>query len=256
MSNEVVRASVKQPVVRRIGDVISKNSPAILTGLAVAGVVTTAVLAVQATPKAMLLISDAEREKGLLSNKEIIKVAWKPYIPALVMGGATAACIIGANSINYKRNAALAGVYSLAKTSLNEYQAKVIETIGENKAQKIKDEIIQEKINKDPVTSKEVIITGKGEMLCYDVLSGRYFKNDIEQLRRVQNDLNYTLRTDMWVSLNELYYAMGLAAIDLGEMVGWTVDDPIDMSFNSMLTDNGEPCLVVDYSVAPQYDYK
>ena len=62
---------------------------------------------------------------------------------------------------------------------MKEYQAKVVETLGEAKARKIKDEIAKDKVKNDPISNKEVIITGKGDMLCYDVLSGRYFKNNI-----------------------------------------------------------------------------
>ena len=43
--------------------IVSKRSPEILTGLGIAGMVTTTVLAVRATPKALKLIEDAQYEK-------------------------------------------------------------------------------------------------------------------------------------------------------------------------------------------------
>lgn len=255
MKNEVVKTVAKQPLTKKIGEVVTKNSPVILTGLGVAGVVTTTVMAVQATPKAMQLIRERE-EKEKLGKVEMIKTSWKCYIPTAVMGGFTIACIISAHNINHKRNAALASLYSLTEKSIKEYQAKVVETIGENKERKIKDEIKQDTLTKNPVHTKEIIITGKGEMLCYDTLSGRYFKNDIEQIRRVQNDLNYSLRSDMWMSLNDLYYGLGLSAINLGDDIGWSVDDPIDIEFSSMLSSEGEPCLVLDFRTQPTPKYR
>ena len=45
---------------KKIGGVILKNSPAILTGISVAGVVTTTIMAVQATPKAIELVKQRE----------------------------------------------------------------------------------------------------------------------------------------------------------------------------------------------------
>lgn len=263
MKHEVVKNVVKQPATKKIGEVILKNSPAILTGISVAGVVSTTIMAVQATPKAIELVRQREyyeleldADFHSLCKKEIIKTAWKCYIPTTIMGGLTIACIISTHTVNHKRNAALASLYSLTEKSLKEYQSKIVETIGENKERKIKDEIRQDTLNKNPVNTKEVIITGKGEMLCYDTLSGRYFKNDIEQIRRVQNDLNYSLRSDMWMSLNDLYYGLGLSAINLGDDIGWSVDEPIDIDFSSMLSSEGEPCLVLDYRSQPISKYR
>lgn len=255
MKNEIAK------VVKKVSHTVSKNSPAILTGLAIAGVVSTTVLAVRATPKALQLIEverqnqEADDESGCipeLSKVDIVKTTWKCYIPAALMGGATIACVIGANTISTRRNAALAGVYTLTEAALKEYQAKVVETIGETKNEKIKDEIAKERIQANPVGANEVIITGNGEMLCYDVLSGRYFKNDIENIRKLQNELNRDLLNQMFISLNDVYYALGLANTKMGNELGWSVEDGlIDFDFRSQLTEDGVPCLVIDYKVGP-----
>ena len=163
-----------------------KHSPEILTGIGIAGMVTTTVMAVRATPKALRLIDSAELKKANeintpyeghnLSKTEIIKVTWKCYIPVAITGGLSIACLIGASSVNARRNAALATAYSIAETSLKEYQNKVVETIGEKKEQTIRDAVAKEKIDAHPAKESEIIFVGDGETLCYDVLSGRYFK--------------------------------------------------------------------------------
>jgi hypothetical protein len=234
--------------------------------LAVAGLVSTVVLAVKATPKAMELIDDEMQERAYIQETEgdttpfttmdYVKTTWKCYIPAAVMGSVTIACFVGANSINLKRNAALASLYSLSETALKEYQSKVVETIGEKKEQKIRDEVAAERIEKDPKSNKEVIITGKGDVLCYDVISGRYFKSDIERIRRLQNEFNQTLISQMWISLNDVYYELGLKGIKIGDDMGWNSDSLIEFDFSSQLADDGTPCIVVDYSVGPRYDYR
>lgn len=121
-----------------------KHSPEILTGIGIAGMVTTTVMAVRATPKALRLIDSAELKKANetnipyeghnLSKTEIIKVTWKCYIPVAITGSLSIACLIGASSVNARRNAALATAYSIAETSLKEYQNKVVETIGEKRS--------------------------------------------------------------------------------------------------------------------------
>jgi len=256
--------------VQKIGQALVKNSPTILTGLSVAGLVTTTLMGIKATPKAFQIIQDerltrADSDETFiygstpLPKKDIIKLTWKCYIPTVVMGGLTIACIIGANSINLRRNAALASIYSLSEAALKEYQAKVVETIGKNKERAIKDEIAKDRITKNPVSDKELIITGAGETLCYDSLSGRYFKSDIEQIRRVLNDLSRDLLTDLhgFITLNEVYIGLGLKGTKMGEMLGWHIDDGlIDPDFSTQLTENGTPCLVLDFSVEPRYGYK
>ena len=98
---------------------IKKHSPEILTGIGVTGMITSTMLAVKATPKALILIEDAKDVKNNeLTTLETIKVAWKPYIPAVVTGIASTACIIGASTVNYKRNAALATAYAISEKTL------------------------------------------------------------------------------------------------------------------------------------------
>lgn len=246
-----------QEVTKNVGIMVKKNSPTILTGASVAGLITTTVLAVKATPKALVILNNAEAEKDEpLTTLEMAKLTWKCYVPTTLMGVATIACMISAHSIHLRRNAALASAYSIAETAMREYHEKVVETLGETKARTIKDKVAQDKIKNDPISNKEVIVTGKGDMLCYDVLSGRYFKNNIENLRRIQNDFNRNLINEMYVSLNEVYYAMGLPGIKVGDDLGWNVDTMIEFHFSAQLTEEGEPCIVVDYLVGPKEEFR
>lgn len=249
-----------------IGAALNKNSPTILTGCAVAGLVGTTVMAVSATPTAMRLVMCEENLRAKegtsldLTKVEIIKLTWKCYIPTVLMGGATIACIVGANAIGMKRNAALASLYSLTEKSLKEYQGKVIETIGEKKEKKIQDEIAKDQLIKNPPKQEEIIFTGNGETLCYDSLSGRYFKSDIEKIHRAENVLNKDLLSDNFISLNEIYDELGLPRIGLGDELGWALwiddnDSLIAFDYSSQLTPDGTPCLVLKYAVQPRFDY-
>ena len=241
---------------------VSKRSPEILTGLGIAGMISTTVLAVQATPKALDLIARAEDKKfdnghgNKLTVSEKMKVAWKPYIPAAITGIASISCIIGASSVHAKRNAAIAAAYNLSQTALTEYKEKVVETIGEKKEQAIKDKIAKDKINKDPVSKSEVIVTGKGNTLCYDAFNSRYFYSDIDQIKRAINELNRIMLNQMYVSLNDFYDELNLKHSGNGDELGWKLDDGfIEVDFSSQLSDDGRPCLVIEYMVAPRYDY-
>ena len=77
------------------------------------------------------------------------------------------------------------------------------------KEQSIRDSVSKDKMVKNPV--REVILTESGgNTICYDVLSGRYFKSDRDKITRVMNELNRQMRDEMYVTLNDFYYELGL----------------------------------------------
>lgn len=248
---------------KNVQTTLTKHSPEILTGVGIAGMVTTTILAVKATPKALRMIENEENE---LSNErcedvklkpfEVMKLVWPCYIPAAITCGASLACLIGGTSVNLKRNAALATAYKISETALNEYRDAVVETIGEKKEQAIKDKVAEKQIKKNPVGNREVIMTKKGDTLCYDGAFGRYFKSDINTIKKAVNVINRNIITDMYASLNDFYDLIGLNPIDVGYDLGWNIDDgEIDIYFSSQLAEDGTPCLVIGYSVAPKYDF-
>lgn len=250
-------------VYTRVVSNLAKNSPALLTGFAVAGLVGTVVLAVKATPAAYDLLNSESVDREAedippMTTIEKVKVAYKPYIPAAVLGAVTIGCIVGANHVSSRRTAALASAYSLTEASLREYQTKVKEVVGEKKVTEIKDAIAQDRLDNNPVTDRTILLTGKGETLMYEALSGRYFKSDIETIRRIQNDINQQLISDMWVSLNEMYDALDLEHVRMGDDLGWEPSNMLQFDFSSKLATDGTPCLVIGYvndpSIARRYN--
>lgn len=244
--------------VKSVQTEVSKRSPEILTGIGIAGMITTTVLAVKATPKALTLMEerkwDLEVEK--LTPIETIKTTWKCYIPAAITGTVSIGCLIGASSVNARRNAALATAYKLSETALSEYRDKVVETIGEKKEQTIREKVDKDRVEKNPVSKSEVIITEKGNTLCYDSISGRYFKSDIEKIKRAVNELNRRMTYDVYVSLSEFYDELDLDHTLLSDDLGWSIDDGlIEVNFSSQIADDGTPCIVINYAIAPKYDY-
>lgn len=252
-------------MVKKFSGILNKNSPTILTAVAVTGVISTVVMAVKATPKALQILDEEHIKNAnetpigesvkIITIKDKIELLWPVYTPAAIMGLVTIGCIIGANKINLRRNAALVGLYSLSESTLKEYQKKIIETIGDKKEKIIRDEIKKDQVKK-PVKEEDVIFTGLGDTLCYDSISGRYFKSDIEKIKQSMNKVSRRLMSDHFITLNEVYYEIGLKSIKMGEIIGWHVDDGlIEPEFTSHLNDNGIPCLVLDYTIEPRYNY-
>ncbi len=238
---------------------LSKHSPEILTGLGIAGMVTTTVLAVKATPKALMAIEDAayEKEEGKLTVPEKAKACWKCYIPAAVTGTVSIACLIGASSVNVRRNTALATAYKLSETALSEYKEKVVETIGEKKEKAVRDAVAKEQVKKNPVCEKEIIVTGNGDSLCFDPLSSRYFMSNIESIKRAENAINKQMLQDIggYASINDFYDEIGLSRTEIGNYLGWNTDNLIDLDIGAHKTEDGRPSLVIGHYNRPQYGY-
>lgn len=236
-----------------------KHSPEILTGIGIAGMIFTVVKAIQATPKALTLIESKKEEEEVekLSAIDTVKAAWKPYIPVVLTGTLSIACIVCANSINLKRNAALGAVCALTETALQDFKAKAIETIGDRKVGEIYDKIAEDKLEQDPVSNHEVIVTGTGKTLCYDVFAGRYFESDVNTMQRAMNEINREMLDDMYKSLNDFYYEIGISNTRIGDMVGWSIrDGHIDVRFSAKLAEDGvTPCLVPYYTIEPHHEF-
>jgi hypothetical protein len=252
-------------IAKNLAGVISKNSPTILTGAAVVGLITSVALAIKATPLAIDLIEEEKQkrleetpngeEPVLLTTVDVIKLTWRCYIPTVGMLLATGACIIGANSINQKRYSALAAAYAFTETAFGEYKSKVTETLGKNKEQKLRDEIDADRIKENPPSTNEVIFTGKGEILCYEPMTKRYFKSDHETLRRIMNDLNDELFRSGFVSLNDMFWAIGIPTIKHYDGIGWdpTTTGLIRYYISTHLSEDGQPCLVISFEVEPKF---
>lgn len=243
---------------------LSRHSPEILMGIGITGMITTTVFAVKATPKALLLMEDRKEELEVdkLTPVEVVKATWKCYIPAVVTGGVSVACLISSNSVNAKRNAALATAYKLSETAFAEYRDKVVETIGDKKEKVVKDKISEEKIKENPVSKTEVIITGKGQTLFFEPLSSRYFYSNLDLIKRAENKLNKDIVTsafDDGVSVNDFYTEIGLPTTATGDNLGWKLGYMIDIYPSAQMCDEGtehegEPCIVLNYTNPPRYE--
>lgn len=247
---------------------VNEHSTTILSGLAAAGVVATAALAIRVTPRAMDKLRAAEMAKAQKENKEseaedpckltpveVVFATWRDYLPAGLCGVTTIACIFGANQIGLKRSAALLNAYQLVDKAFGEYKDVVLEQIGKNKELKVQEEVAKREIDANPVSDAQVIIVGGGDQLCYDSLTGRYFKSDVEAIRGAENEIKRRVLTDMYASHNEFYNLLGLEEVGVGDELGWNIENLPELVFTSHLASDGRPCLAIGYVRLPRVDY-
>ena len=244
-----------QDIYEQLQKKVKANGPELLIGMGIAGMFSTTVLAVKATPKALELIEDEEdRLNRDLNKREKIKVAWKPYLPAAISFGLSTACLIGANNLNARRNTALATACAISERALKDYSEKVIEVIGEEKDREIRNKISTDALNKTGLDYNQamVVAVGKGDTLCFDTISGRYFKADMDDIKKVVNKLNYMMMNQSYISLNDFYEEIGLPPTESGNILGWGIDEGLlEVYFSAQIDDNDKPCLVLNYVTNP-----
>jgi hypothetical protein len=240
-----------------------ENKSVLLTAIGVVGTVSTAVLTGRASWKAAELVQreeeiiqdDPDLPRFALQTKERINLVWTLYIPPIGVGALTIASIVLANRVDAQKAAALAAAYGVSERTLQEYKEKVVERLGEKKEQAIRDEIDQDRLAKNPVQDRQVIIAGTGEVLCYDNISGRYFQSSMEELRQAENKVNYELVHHNQASLSFFYDQVGLPPTRHSDEVGWNSNNLLEINYSTQMSTDNRPCIVVDFVVGPITGY-
>lgn len=235
-------------LVRKIDLVTRKHSPAILSAIGVSGTIATAYFTGKASFEARHIIEEEQERyieaQSSLTKKEMIKLVWPLYIPAVISGAATITCIIMATRIGSRRTAAIASAYSISEKAFMEYKDKVVEQIGPKKEQAIRDSIAQDRVtNNNPI-----IVSGSGSVLCYEMHTGRYFQSDIESLKKAMNEINAMMIRENEANLNDFYYLIGIPQTSSSSAIGWTSDKLMDIHFSAVIAEDGRPCIAFDYN--------
>jgi hypothetical protein len=249
-----------------------ENKSVLLTAIGVVGTVSTAVLTGRSSFKAAEIIRVEQEEVNIaiaidvnksvvidehweLTTQDKIRLVWALYIPPIGVGALTILAIITANRVDAQKAAALAAAYGVSERTLQEYKEKVVERLGEKKEQAIRDEIDQDRLAKNPVEDRQVIIAGSGEVLCYDNISGRYFQSSMEELRQAENKVNYELIHHNQASLSFFYDQIGLPPTRHSNEVGWNSNNLLEINYSTQMSTDNRPCIVVDFTVGPITGY-
>lgn len=242
-----------QDLTKQVSRFCKKNMPAILTGLGIAGGITTTVMACVETPKALAKIEEAKTTKNKLNFWDYITATAPVYWPAAATGALSIACVIGAQAVNMKRQAAIIAAYQVSESNFKEYRDKVKATIGTKKEEAVEEKAAVAKAEKAGAPNN-IYMTGSGDYLCYDSISGRWFRSNQNVIYKAVNEVNMKLIRDNEVTLNEFYDLIGLPYIDMGEYLGWntyTYGGELEMSTPTSMANASEPYMVLNYEAMP-----
>ena len=202
---------------------IGKNSSIILTGIGTVGVILTAVLAAKATPKALKILEEKKNESDEISKIDTAIIMAPAYIPSILMGASTIACIWSATIISTKRQAALTSAYALLNTSYQDYKKKLIELYGKEADEKIRTSIALDHLKDAPE------LAHCEHCLFLDELSNTFFEASMMEVQDAEYQLNRKLAVKGHVSVNDFYNLLGLDYIpEFGEEFGWSFESLYD----------------------------
>lgn len=230
-----------------------KHAPGILMGMGTVGLGTALVLSIKAGPKAVILTEQAEMEKARgeqpaedgkqalmvpLTWQEKLGATYKLYIPPVGIAIFSLMCFWAAHGIDLKRQAVVAGLYSTAEATLQEYQRKVVDLLGEDQANQIRqsigDDHVREAQQALPLPPEDFDIGTR--KWCY--LYGRRFPCSYNRIKEVQNEINDQMFREMYASEAELFWKLDptgewLKPDQQSKMTGWTVDSMLVLRVNN-----------------------
>lgn len=253
-------------VLNRVIKKTKMNSPEIMTALAAGGVIATAYLSAKGAFRASKKLNEWELDNYDMDHRDLagirtipeedtllnrVKVVWPEFVPAAIVGGTTIACVLGSHRVHTRRTAAAVAAYSLTERAFAEYRAKVEETLGKNKAEKVQAAVVEEQMQAVHPHSqaKEIIVAAGGESLCCDLTTGRYFESDMQTLKAAVNRVNERLLKERWMSVKEFYHEIEVYPNHHIDNLGWDLETGLmDLVFTPTLTDKGVPCLAFTFN--------
>lgn len=251
---------------------LRKHGGTFLAVAASVGVVATAIETGRATTKAkhLLEVDEAlrkynEDEQGVVeeppTKKQIVLICWKAYVPAVILGGGTIACILGSNALNKKQIAGLTAAYMALGKTYQTYRAQVRRTIGDQQ----ENEIFETAKSIEMAEKNQTVKNSATEkLLCYDPIGKRYFHATETELMDAFYNVNRNFALNGEVSLNDFYsFLPGLDFTPEGDMLGWCAEYLsneweyywIDFSYAKQQTDDGLEVYYVTAFEEPIEDY-
>lgn len=184
-----------------------------------------------------------------------IKVAAPIYLPAALMLVTSSGCIIGGCAIGEAKLAAMTNIAMATDAALMKTNQKLIEVVGEEKAQEIHNEIAKDIMMEKNITSDQIITTPHGADYFFEPLSGRLFTSSESfihsAVEKVNSNISYS--SEMEQTVNSFYDELELPQVKLGNGYCWDPDNKLKIEIvgNQDLI-NGHPYATIVYYNLPK----
>lgn len=245
---------------RTVKSVITANSPVLLVGATITGVIATGVLSAKAGYKARGIIDEEKARRAMqetatdLTPQDKFSLTWLCYAAPVLTGASTIASCLGVHLIHTKRHAALAGLYAITSGKLDDYKEEAEKLLGTKKSQQLTDTMAQKSSDGHPLVNNEVVITDGGTELCYDEWSGRWFMSSIALIDKAVNEANSLFVDEGELDLNTFYDRLGLSPLPMGTHLGWSraKNRSVTVMYGSINSPQGKPAISISFRNEPK----
>lgn len=256
---------------------ITANSPVLLVGATITGVVATGILAAKGGYKARGIIDEEKARRGRdavkdlqfesyleekaaydnagdLTTREKVELTWLCYAPAALAGASAVSSCLGVHYVHTKRFAELAGLYAITSGKLDDYKEKVEEALTGKKKEDFQAFMAQKSADDSPLINNEVIITEGGKELYQEDFSGRWFTSSMTQIDKALNEANLLFVDEGEIDLNTVYDCLGLPAIPIGGDFGWSRAKTrlIEVNHQTVKTPDGKAANSISFRSDPK----
>lgn len=181
-----------------------------------------------------------------LTKAEYAKCGVKTFGKTAGIALASFCFLLVADAIG-KEQVAIASAYAAGiGKNKKEFTDKVKEKIGEKKFEEIQNSIEDDRITQNPPTAENVIKSGHGGDIFYDMWNDRYFESDMNTVREGVINANNAYQTLHSISMDDFYYHVNhrLGNTGKGQTFGWRQGSPfckdkINVQYSSKLCTSG-----------------
>jgi hypothetical protein len=244
--------------VARVALKLQHQSPHLLFGAGVVGVVATAVLASKATlqldsalteieetrtrikeSEGLTLASghtytaeDQKRDLIVHNTKSVISIG-KLYAPTVIVGVISIGCLTGAHVVLNRRNVALTAAYAGLEKAYQGYRDRVREEYGEDTELALHHGTTQQEVTVEttngPKKQVKTLIDGTRSPYAkfFDELNPNYQRQaeyNLVFIKCQQDYANNLLTARGHLFLNDVYDMLGIERTKAGSIVGWFLD--------------------------------
>lgn len=226
---------------------MKRNSSTILSIIGGIGSITSTILAIKATPKAVNIIQDEEfKQQRQLTKKEIVALTWKEYIPTGLSLLGTLTCIFGANYLNRRNQASLVAAYSILDNSYKQYRNKAKEIYGPDADKKIINSVVKEYYDYKELQS--ACHDENNKQLFFDYQTMRYFEASYDDVINAENKVNELYAATGYASVNDLYKFLNIEPLPYASNIGWIQNGKykeIEFEHELVELDDGLQCYII-----------
>ena len=267
---------MKGAILKKAGAKLYKNRSLLLACGSLVGLYASVVFTARAQKKADEILyerneacnSPNDEEIMVPGKKEVFDLTWQCYIPPAISVAATTGCIIAGLYLDRKEIAALTGSVALLTANRNKIEEAIKEKYGEEGLEAIKSKLACSGDNQVEVLKVVAEETGKGDLLCYEGYSGRWFRSNEKAVEEAEKEFSRRFKDGEYLCLNDFYDILGIEESHFGFQYGWIpgedyydTEDGIEFT-NSLIpaskTDRGEDILYIDlftYPLDGWYEY-